>query len=1375
MSIVYKDYFNIDENYFPCVNESAINAGLKWDDFYPHSTFIDLIGKAERILSRSEKRSLWISGAYGTGKSYAAFTLSQLLTSSNSDVEAYFDKYEVLNQHKTELMQRLIATKGEERILTCYRYASSSIYDNNDLIIVVQDLIAKSVEKAGLQHTGANTLKQGILKWLEDDRNKQLFSGYVEKEYKDLFGGWNTDEIIDKLKNSNNPANLMSKINRMANEIGILAIKLDMDDLIAYIKDIITGNNLKALIFVMDEFSEFFQNNRGRLTDFQKLVETCMEVPFYLIVVAHEMGNYFHERDTDAKKIKDRFIQCEIAMPDDIAFDLMHDALKIKDEAIKDWESKLDDLQNFTRNSRNAVSELTGIKQEVLTGILPLHPMSALLLKHISNAFESNQRSMFDFIKSDGDYKAFQWFIDNYGPYDGTTAFLTVDMLWDFFYQTGRDNLTLPIRNILDTYKKAETHKLVSEERQVLKTILIMQAVSMYQNDQIPLFITNQPNLDLCFEGTDYEHRASSIAEKLVRKEILYKKTLGENESCYAAMVMASDAVELDKKTADYIDKLRTFELCQDEMKNAFKLKSDLKMRYNLTFADYTDITKRTNRLINSADSVEFNAIVGVAKDDNEAVILRKTMLEKINSNVPDDKNIIYIDTTPTPFGSDSIDQYAFYMCSSEMQQGKDHAAASDLLRKGKAVIENWGNKIANGNIIIYSKKDPKGKRFHNWQHASSYLKELVIDRYPHALEFTSGLTDTTLKCVTQAQWVGAGIEKNPGGLFASAEKLVELQRNDKEYWNTDPHTHIGTIKIALDRKITHELTNNSKIAISDILSFLQDEFGFVQSNLYSFITGFLLKEYANEDYRLSDEANNEKMNTKNMRDVISEGYKQIFAPRSRYREKFIRVMSREEQVFCTLMGEVFDISDNLCSSVEDVIKRVRIKEKTKRLPAWVLSEKADGIEADFIIEFLKLLNPEEGTNISTISSNIGKLAEADNNLATKLKVLITDKSRRRAMRSYLTFFEDGILISLAKDIGAEDMVISDIQKYFSDDTEGLWLWDRDTGEGQIRKVIIEYKFIKVSNELLMKHHSTVEESLSSWRERLKFLKVSYETANETPSFAPFTAILYNVMNRPGMNYTKEFYEILKSHGSSVIELLTNGKDVFAKSYALQLQGLSWQEIGDIYNNIPNGCFAYTKQEYTQKINEIIEKYKSNLAKTQLRNMWKDHTGTDDPNSWSDLHRTPILSCVPASIWNDCKRAFDAINNQSAEDSNVKFALEFLSSNNIWDNLSNRTSIDKSFVKAIIGSFRSVLVDIDEVRDYIESNTHVSAYNWAGHTQINMYVEQLAQSKYKKGPYSRVVRHIEDMDGDKLKGYMKRLVKDNVIVGIEILEDTEGD
>ncbi len=147
--------------------------------------------------------------------------------------------------------------------MTCYRYASAAINNTNDLIIVIQELIAKSVENAGLEYKGENTLKKSILKWLEDSRNKTLFAGYVDKEYKDLFGGWSADEIIEKLQKSDSSTDLVGKINTMASEIGITALKIDMDGLIAYIKDIISGNKLKALVFVLDEFSEFFQNNRG--------------------------------------------------------------------------------------------------------------------------------------------------------------------------------------------------------------------------------------------------------------------------------------------------------------------------------------------------------------------------------------------------------------------------------------------------------------------------------------------------------------------------------------------------------------------------------------------------------------------------------------------------------------------------------------------------------------------------------------------------------------------------------------------------------------------------------------------------------------------------------------------------------------------------------------------------------------------------------------------------------------------------------------------------------------------------------------------------------------------------------------------------------
>jgi hypothetical protein len=797
-------------------------------------------------------------------------------------------------------------------------------------------------------------------------------------------------------------------------------------------------------------------------------------------------------------------------------------------------------------------------------------------------------------------------------------------------------------------------------------------------------------------------------------------------------------------------------------------------MRYDLTFAAYDDITLKTNRLINEEGSTGFHAIVGVAKDDNEAILLRKMMQDKIVNVVPENKNIIFIDTTPTPFGTDSIEQYAEYMAGSEIQRGKDNAAADDMLRKGKMVAGSWGNRIYNGQIIIYSKSNPQGERYNNWQQALIGLRDLVKAKYPHVLEYTPGLSEVTLQSGSKQQWVEAGLVEKSGGLTASAEKIVSAARKDAEYWNSDPYSTLGIIKNALDKKIKDELETNSKIAIKDILQFLCDEFGFVPSNLYAFVTGFLLKEYANETYRLSDEANNEKMSVDKMKEIIDEGYKQFYAPSSRYRDKFIRIMSHEEQLFCGLISDVFDIPENQCGSVEDTIKRVRIKAKSFGLPFWVLKERASGIEVDFITEFIKLLNPEQGTNTSTVSGNIGKMVENDETLVSKLKNLIKPENFDLAIISYLTFFEDGKLLDLAKEIRVtDDKVVSDIKRHFGDDSEGLWLWNKETGEGQIRKVIREYEFVKKSNELLVMDNQSVNEALSAWREKLKFVKISHEAAKEKPEYSSFIPMLYNVAKGFGDNIIKDFYDVLVQHGYDIVDFLSSDKEVFAKACALYLRGLSEQDIYEIYKNIPNNCFVISKQDYLIEIDRIVDDYKSNLAKMQLRSLWKEKTGTDYPYQWATQYQTPLLACVPTNKWSDYKRAFSAVNLKNPEDSDVKFALEFLTANPIWDDITNQEKIDKAFVMAILGRYKTILTDLNEVRRYLIDHSQVSPYDWSGHLEINRLIKELAQSKYSKEPMERVMRRIDSMDGDKLKRYLKRLVKDNMTVGIEILEDGE--
>lgn len=121
----YNQYFDVDERYFPCIDDSAIEGGARWDDTYPHSTFINLLHKVENMLGGSTNRSIWIHGAYGTGKSKCAFAIKRILEVPEKELRAYWDSYDALKK-ENDLLAKLIGHRNRG-ILTVYRYATGSI------------------------------------------------------------------------------------------------------------------------------------------------------------------------------------------------------------------------------------------------------------------------------------------------------------------------------------------------------------------------------------------------------------------------------------------------------------------------------------------------------------------------------------------------------------------------------------------------------------------------------------------------------------------------------------------------------------------------------------------------------------------------------------------------------------------------------------------------------------------------------------------------------------------------------------------------------------------------------------------------------------------------------------------------------------------------------------------------------------------------------------------------------------------------------------------------------------------------------------------------------------------------------------------------
>lgn len=80
--------------------------------------------------------------------------------------------------------------------------------------------------------------------------------------------------------------------------------------------------------------------------------------------------------------------------------------------------------------------------------------------------------------------KGFQGFIENYGP-DDDNPLLTVDMLWEFFYDKGKEYLAHDIRSILDYYNRAGNQRLDSDQKRVLKTIFCSRQFRSMQGDSM--------------------------------------------------------------------------------------------------------------------------------------------------------------------------------------------------------------------------------------------------------------------------------------------------------------------------------------------------------------------------------------------------------------------------------------------------------------------------------------------------------------------------------------------------------------------------------------------------------------------------------------------------------------------------------------------------------------------------------------------------------------------------------------------------------------------------------------------------------------------------------------------------------------------------
>ncbi len=1382
----YADYFQIDESYFPQINDESIKKGEEldpnfWMKTYPHKTFVEILKRTKRILDGGAGKSLWIYGAYGTGKSQCAYALRKILDPkvTNNDLETYFNRYEPLRLQK-DLLEQLKAKKNEGNVLTVYRYASSDIDSNRILFYRIQESVLKALQSRPCAYLGTGSLRGAVLDWLEDPSNQKIFAVLLQK-YPGKFPVTTAAEIIKKLKDDNKDhSELISTILDIGHRDGIRAFTLTVDNLIEWLRDVMERNQLK-IFFIWDEFSEYFKNNRNSLTEFQKLVE-MYDAGFFFVPVVHEFESLFTDKNNQEwKKLRDRFYAEKIELPNDIAFALIGEAMTKKPSAETEWNLITEDLSDRVADARKVVCKAAKLQNEdVVKNVLPIHPVTVLALKYIAEFFQSNQRSIFNFIKvSKEDHgRAFQSYIEEEGPLS-QQPFLTIDQLWDFL-EKGKDNLRPKVQNMLDAYRrKTERQDLEPFEQVLFKTAVIMQAIDMVLN--IDLFRVTVENLHLAFRGIDNWENPQKIqktADGLVEKNLLF------NDPNTKAYIVESGGVgtgeRLEKAKGEIEKRLETDKLVQDgEFDTIFELTPPLKLRFaedmqsgKIKAVGKKNLVSALSRLRTEhrEQSGRFGICAVFEHDADESAELGRKVRE-LADQYKDVQGLVLIDATDVPLSDQQRTDYVNYAAYAQVNQTDDLRTANINSENASRILKNdWKRAVQAGKFIVYwcgLERDA----CHNVNDVRSCLQKIVNETYPAAYEFTPRLTETQLRDTQAANSANCGIVQDTTGVVVRIEKSLFPQPGvwqTEKYWKTSTEK-IAEIKKAVDKLIAAAFRKEGSISLPAICYFLKEKYGFIRSNLYMFLTGFLLKEYNDQKYRFLGKTGPEQISAK----LLSQGIALSYSDNKKDLDKAGAILERtpEENAFYNLTKEVWgkdcDTPAAASTGIIDVLKK-------RGFPLRCLESRISPETYTAVEKFIGIIGTD-GSRQLDLLREVGKMAIANPDLAVSLKEAVSQEKLQKSTEEFLRDFENGQLWQIVHALEAEDIVLSETRKLF--DVKYQLLWEASTQDQVFSELKESFAFALQTKVLFKENCKTEEDACKVWREILEsWFRVSHQLVEEKyPELQPFVGFLLGICRGDVIDPEKlrMTNETLKKYPDLVTEVFVDRNNFFFEAYKLHLNDIDRSDVEQVTAKLPKGMFFKTPNETYSLVSSAADEVRQNQLRNRLKAVWKEKTGTSDPRDWSVIHKMPIRCLVARNEDSEALAAFNAILLPGKTDLEMQEALSFLGKTDLFRLAADSQYREKKFIDGFLADGYGAVITVELAKEAMEK-TGVHPYDWYEDPNVKAALKELATKEYQAHGFEKVNAIIDQMNDAEAKRYLKKLITDNVRVGLEILSREES-
>ena len=147
-----------------------------------------------------------------------------------------------------------------------------------------------------------------------------------------------------------------------------------------------------------------------------------------------------------------------------------------------------------------------------------------------------------------------------------------------------------------------------------------------------------------------------------------------------------------------------------------------------------------------------------------------------------------------------------------------------------------------------------------------------------------------------------------------------------------------------------------------------------------------------------------------------------------------------------------------------------------------------------------------------------------------------------------------------------------------------------------------------------------------------------------------------------------------------------------------------------------------------------------------------------------------ILAMVPDDEVATARKVFGAINSKTKDENTITTALDYLDKMTYVQKLNNKEDRDKAFRDVFLEEFSELFDDVDEVRTYLQNHISDSPYHWLGNKAVTAKIKTMANAKYNESGYGKAKKVIDEMPAEQVKEYLKKMIEDNFVVGLEIIK-----